>query len=125
VATFIGSPSMNLIRVSFSEEKGEFFVRIAGKRLRMPENKSGALRELNERECLLGIRPEHILITRKETETSIETEVISVESLGRDKVLLVARDNDRFFLLSDEKGFKEGESIRIELDLNYAHIFKA
>ncbi|MGA1790306.1 MAG: ABC transporter ATP-binding protein [bacterium] len=125
VAAFIGSPSMNLIRVPFSEEKGGFFILIAGNRLQIPQDKSGALKELNERECTLGIRPEHILITPKETDSSIETEVISVESLGRDKVILVARDDVRLYLLSDEKGIKEGDRIRIELDLNYAHIFKA
>jgi multiple sugar transport system ATP-binding protein len=124
VAGFIGSPSMNLIRVSFREEKGKFFVLIAGIRLRMPQDKSSTLKDLNERECILGIRPEHILIKPKKTETSIETEVISLESLGRDKVLLVAKDDCRLYLLSDEKGFKEGDRIRIELDLNHAHIFK-
>ena len=133
VATFIGSPPMNLLETSFIEQEGIFYVIIGDRKVRMPEDKTKDLKKLKEKSCILGIRPEHIYISRvsmRSGETSpskasqtFKAKIGSLEPLGREMLVHILLDNYRLSVLTGETGFKEGEIVDIELDLRKAHIF--
>ncbi len=83
VAQFIGSPPMNFIPVEFHAPllitSGDF-------RLTLPEVWGTALQKYNGRTLILGIRPEHLILSVPATKNwSIEVEL--VENLGNDTYL--------------------------------------
>ena len=141
VATFIGSPPMNLLETSFIEEQGIFYILLGDRKLRMPDNKSKDLKKLKEKSCILGIRPEHIYVRHLKSKPSEATppltpgtstavsqtlkgKIGSIEPMGREMLLHILLDKYKFSVLTTETGFKEGEIVDIELDLRNAHIFE-
>jgi multiple sugar transport system ATP-binding protein len=63
VAGFIGSPAMNLVEASVTEENGSVYAGFAGNRLRLAEEalaRCPALRRFAGSPVVLGIRPEHM-----------------------------------------------------------------
>ncbi len=83
VAQFIGSPPMNFIPVEFHAPllitSGDF-------RLTLPEVWGTALQKYNGRTLILGIRPEHLILSVPATKNwSVQVEL--VENLGNDTYL--------------------------------------
>ena len=79
VASFVGSPQMNLITLKCEDNKA-----ILGKyRLELPT--------VNQKpsEVVLGIRPEDVLLTSAESDTAIAGEIYLVEQLGKDNLVSV------------------------------------
>jgi multiple sugar transport system ATP-binding protein len=60
VAGFIGSPAMNFFEVTMSGSAEEVFVEGPGFKLRVPEDKAKALKDLLGKKAVFGIRPEDI-----------------------------------------------------------------
>ena len=119
----IGWPSMNMIKIRLIQKSGIFWFMIGETRLKMPENKLKNLKGLKSNEYILGIRPEHIHITHKRTKQSLVVKIISVESYGRDRVIIVSKNGQRLSILSTDKGLKEGDTVAIEFDLQKALVF--
>ncbi len=88
VADFIGSPAMNLIRVTGSLAKGARTVKLDGARVAIPET-----RELFAGgEFILGARPEHI---RFDDRSKLRGEVFGAEYLGTTQVVTVTTGRGR------------------------------
>lgn len=125
VATFIGSPPMNLIEASLIEDAGTLWLTIGGARLRVPE-KARLLKESGQAECLLGIRPENVHIAEEKTVASLPARIIQVEPLGRE-TFVHARVDDREISFLIPGGHKietrAGESPQLAFDLAKAHFF--
>lgn len=85
VATFIGSPAMNLLEGDFESNKG-FFVTESLK-YKLPDDVTEAVREKNIQKLILGIRPEDIVVTHVKATGLIKTEVYMIEPLGRELLL--------------------------------------
>ncbi|MCX7592149.1 MAG: ATP-binding cassette domain-containing protein, partial [Fischerella sp.] len=83
VAEFIGSPPMNFIPVEFHAPllitNGDF-------RLTLPEFWGNALQEYDGRTLILGIRPEHLILSAPATK-NLPVQVELVENLGNDTYL--------------------------------------
>jgi multiple sugar transport system ATP-binding protein len=63
VGGFIGSPAMNLVEATLSDDGGQTWVRFAGERLAVPAEVVAArpgLAAYRDRTVILGIRPEHM-----------------------------------------------------------------
>ncbi len=83
VAEFIGSPPMNFIPVEFHAPliitNGDF-------RLTLPESWANALQKYDGRKLILGIRPEHLIVSGAATR-NLPVQVELVENLGNDTYL--------------------------------------
>jgi multiple sugar transport system ATP-binding protein len=123
VATFIGSPPMNLIDTNFIEENGIYYIFLANKKIRMPERLKSDFVKLNKNICIFGIRPEHIKISPTQKDTTLKAQILFVEPLGKELLLQISIDKNKLFILTPEKSLKEGDIINIEFDIDKAHIF--
>ncbi|MGC8949067.1 MAG: ABC transporter ATP-binding protein, partial [Thermoprotei archaeon] len=92
VATFIGSPPMNIIPCEyFTNEtmnvilKGPGFIKIFDKDL-----STHIIKEAKSSEILVGIRPEHIKIHKnRESESDIEAKILLSEPLGSEQIIMI------------------------------------
>jgi multiple sugar transport system ATP-binding protein len=90
VATFVGSPGMNLMRVALERTHGGFAVRLGRSRFNLPAvalRRHPGLQAQSGGELLLGIRPEALRQSETPEEESLEVRVESRESLGHETIL--------------------------------------
>jgi multiple sugar transport system ATP-binding protein len=110
VATFIGSPSMNLFEGEVSD--GKFA--IPGATLPLPLGQNGMMAKT------YGIRPEHLSIQAEGTPAT----VIVVEPTGSEThVLVKLGDADVTLMLRDRIELQQGQTISIAPDLTKVHLF--
>lgn len=82
VADFIGSPPMNLIECSITNERGNWYLKGNGFSYQAEKRLSSTLSEYRGGKITLGIRPESIAILKEEAPRSIKAQVDAVEPLG-------------------------------------------
>ncbi|MGA1840170.1 MAG: ABC transporter ATP-binding protein [bacterium] len=89
VATFIGSPSMNIIRGEIVSRGKPLFFESKGFNLELPEEKRDLLRLYENKEIEMGIRPEHISFSDfSSKENNLVTgEVFIIELMGNEKII--------------------------------------
>src|SRR5438105_6934796 len=93
VATFIGSPAMNVVRSPLVAENGDLSVRIGQAALRLPPavlDRRPGLRERIGRDVVLGIRPEDVedaaLLPVPNGRALLDVKVTLVESTGAEVI---------------------------------------
>jgi sn-glycerol 3-phosphate transport system ATP-binding protein len=121
VASFIGSPSMNFLRATVSDDLSSIHLD-GGHTLRLPEKPT---RLGQQRSVTLGIRPEHIEISEYEAE-SIPFEVGMVETLGSDSLLYGKIQGEDELLTIRVPGryeFKPDETLNLKLNAENFHLF--
>jgi multiple sugar transport system ATP-binding protein len=150
VASFIGSPEMNLLKASIAGSDGSFEANVGGQRLPLPAAPA-ALAGYVGRDIALGIRPEHVgsgpgslrgtvvLSEALGSERLVHLEV-EAEPVVTEEVLEVAKDTDAAIAdeLSADAGRKrsifvgrldtsfaasQGESIEVSVATARAHFF--
>ena len=84
VASFVGSPAMNLIPCQAELQDGSFVLRCAAFRLPLTQ-RVGA--DLTSQELLLGIRPEHVTVVEGTGEEGIPATVDIVQPLGDEQIV--------------------------------------
>lgn len=115
VAGFIGSPPINFISVSLQESDGRFLLKNRDLQIELAkELGSKAENNSTSSEIMLGIRPEHITINKKE---GIETEVYVVEPLGRD-ILVSVKLGKSMIKVFASPSFKANIGDRVRLNFN-------
>ncbi len=131
VAGFIGSPPMNFIRGSLSEDDGKVRFKTRRADMTLPEERAKLLRDRGYigREVVLGIRPEDIRLEADviafASKNSAEAKVETFESSGEESLLYLAGLGEERMIvrLDDRLAVKEGETIRVAFDMNRAHMF--
>jgi multiple sugar transport system ATP-binding protein len=133
VATFVGSPAMNLMQGTIEDEDGGLALRLGSDRLALPSavtNRRPRLREFLGRPLCVGIRPEHLIdgAVAGDSLPRLSAKVRLVETLGAQKlvhldlavppvvtdaVLEVAGDVDEALVQDLKYEEKLGESIAI------------
>ncbi len=83
VAEFIGAPKMNIIKTNLIVENGKYYVTPFGSKIPVEGEKGEMLarRAVKSGEILLGVRPEHIVLSH-EAEHSIPCKLIVNEMMG-------------------------------------------
>src|SRR4051794_22781403 len=94
VATFVGSPAMNLIRVTIDDADGELGYSLDDSRIPLSRDaltKRPRLREYVGRDVALGIRPEHLVdgATLDRSLSRLSGRVAVVETLGSEQLVHV------------------------------------
>ncbi|MGI6285133.1 sn-glycerol-3-phosphate ABC transporter ATP-binding protein UgpC [Neomoorella humiferrea] len=127
VASFIGSPPMNFLNVSFEKEGGELKVKGRGFTFTLPQE-IGERVETERKEAILGLRPEDITIDAKLIQShpewvyKIRAEV--VEPLGGEGlVYFTFSDRQMVAKLSGSHLPKAGEDIALVFNLKRAYLF--
>ena len=92
VAEFIGAPKMNIVRTNLIRENGKYFVTPFGAKIEVDGEHGELLKQNNidSREILLGVRPEHIDLVSAPAENAINGTVLVNEMMGSELHLHVA-----------------------------------
>ncbi|UUZ82727.1 sn-glycerol-3-phosphate ABC transporter ATP-binding protein UgpC [Paenibacillus sp. P26] len=131
VAGFIGSPSMNFINGSFTDQGGDLYFKAPGLSVEVPEGKAKLLREKGYagKEVVIGVRPEDFheeaIFLEASPNTVVNAHIEVSENLGHEMFLylnglgtqsVVARVDGR-------AGMKEGTNVKLAIDMNKVHFF--
>jgi multiple sugar transport system ATP-binding protein len=109
VARFVGTPPMNLLD---------------GKILNLAKRKLEIGTELNKDEIIVGVRPEHIYVTKEEEESLFRGRISLVSSLGT-QILLYLKIGTYEVLATSFGSIpsKEGEPVGVNLDEKHIFVF--
>jgi len=128
VATFLGSPQMNIIPASLLEDKGNFKVVLAGIKentiaLRKETSKQLVSKSIPaDQEYLFGIRPDHISLGEEGIPATVEV----VEQLG-DETLLYTRieGHEKYVIVKMPLTglIKVGQKVNLVFDVNRVYLF--
>ncbi|CZF79146.1 sn-glycerol-3-phosphate import ATP-binding protein UgpC [Grimontia celer] len=115
VATFIGSPSMNILEGSAS-----------GGKLALANGELISDTNLEDRDLYIGLRPEHLQITENPEEKQLTMKVTLTESLGADLLVYgTLADSDQQMTLRVEGHVvvEDGASLPLTIDTKNIHLF--
>ncbi|WP_017303428.1 ABC transporter ATP-binding protein [Spirulina subsalsa] len=123
VAEFIGSPPMNFLPVQIVGPSTIVYEEL---RYTLPEVWENILNPYDGRSLLLGIRPEHLILSPPATK-NLEVQVDLVEALGNDTYIAAHLVSDPSLTLqirlSSEETVKVGESLWFALNPDKIHFF--
>jgi len=128
VAGFIGSPTMNFIECRIISQNGRLFVSIPEKKLGIPASLQAQFAKAVGRECIFGIRPDHIYdSTLKAPFQNAEraTAIIEVvEPIGSEVILLTRMGSERFTAsVNPQTKAQPSGAIEFLIDMNQMHLF--
>ncbi|MDR0886806.1 MAG: sn-glycerol-3-phosphate ABC transporter ATP-binding protein UgpC [Clostridiales Family XIII bacterium] len=122
VASFIGSPQMNMIDVLVTKKDGAYALTFEGNYITVPVGLQKAVEKYEGKEIILGIRPEHLFVSKAKADAdtaAFETRVELVEMLGAEsniyfnlqQKLLVAKAT-----LIESEGINRDDTVTMKLD---------
>jgi ABC-type sugar transport system ATPase subunit len=118
VATFVGSPAMNIIRGKMGKSGGRICVDFPVGRIEISKVTASAI-ECKSEHVALGFRPEDVKLTRKPlTPSALKANVYAVEPLGSDTyvTLLIPETKSKVIARTvPDIDFKVGEFVFIEI----------
>jgi len=94
VARLFGDPTINLAGIQPFEEHGALFAIISGARIRLGTSDGPP----PDRPCWLGIRPEHLAISRSAGDDSIRARILAITPMHDKAVLLLKLTDDTEWL---------------------------
>ncbi len=129
VASFIGSPTMNLIdgRLGKKDNKLHFeSTHAEGIRLCLDHPRFRPLQRLDGREVTLGIRAGDLRPTDADSTHSLTLDIESIEPLGDRMDLRGRRGNDSLVVrVPYDAKASAGERVRFEVDMERVHLFES
>lgn len=126
VASFIGSPQMNLTEVTVGKADGEYYINFDGKKMpllmeRVDVNK---LQAYVGKSIVMGIRAEDIKDIVVHPELAIEMDVELTELMGSEVYAYLVLGEDKFIAkLPPNTPAKTGQKLTVEFDANKIHLF--
>ncbi|MBR3919708.1 MAG: sn-glycerol-3-phosphate ABC transporter ATP-binding protein UgpC [Clostridia bacterium] len=95
VAEFIGAPKMNTFKTDLVCENGKYYVTPYGAKIEITGKKAEMLKEkgISSRSLILGVRPEHFKIAKKDDPSAIPCKITVNEMMGSELHLHVVEDN--------------------------------
>ena len=130
VATFIGTPQMNLFEnAKLVKENGKYVVKLDALSVELSEDKQAALAKNNvaEQDIILGVRPEHITLENTGIEGTVDVSELMgssvhlhVTSMGRDVVMVVSTMN---MTGAEVAALSNGNTIKYNFPGHVCHLF--
>src|ERR1051326_5922382 len=127
VAGFLGSPAMNFMKVTATEDNGALWVTNPGFRLKVPDFRASRLRGHVGAELWLGIRPEDLRVASgADGDLSFDAVVEVVERLGSETLLDVkAGPCAMVAAVEPDIGAKIRDKLRLAPNSERLHFFDA
>jgi multiple sugar transport system ATP-binding protein len=130
VAGFIGSPQMNMVDVTVSDEGGVTYLTFGKNRIALPENKGRKPEVLAYagKEVIMGIRPENIhdedMYLSQFPDSLVNADVEVVELMGAETYLYLTVEGRNFTArVSPRATTKAGDKIKVAFDTKKIHLF--
>lgn len=130
VATFIGSPQMNLISAVLERDSNGFFFSLAGARIPLPhaDSRADALSHFIGQTVIAGVRPEDLYCgeeaLRCQPGQKLTAEIIYVEPLGAEQLVHVQLDSRELVIRTYSKQNLASERFAaVALNPRHIHIF--
>jgi multiple sugar transport system ATP-binding protein len=134
VAEFIGAPKMNTFKTKLTVEGDKYFVEPYGAKIEVTGKKAEMLRAkgIDSREVILGVRPEHFVLSDATDLDAISCKIVVNEMMGSELHLHVVTDNnDKLIVriptvsLSDEQraALVYGATIYVTCEGKVMHFF--
>ncbi|SDL14407.1 ABC transporter ATP-binding protein [Aliiruegeria lutimaris] len=116
VASFIGSPSMNILDAILRNFDGSVYAETGDAKFAV----DGADGLDDGREVLVGIRPEHLMVG----EEGLQGEVAVVEPTGAEThVIIRANGRELTTIVRERREFRPGQSVRLSPQPGMVHLF--
>ena len=123
VAGFIGSPPMNMLDGSLIEKNGKKYIDLGIKTYEL-SNRFNNLKKPKTSDVVLGIRPEHISISKENVSNSIKANTDIVESIGRELHIHLRVDQKTIILISKStEDLEIGSEVNLVFDDKRIHVF--
>jgi multiple sugar transport system ATP-binding protein len=128
VATFIGSPAMNVFPASVSNGTERLVLNAGDFTITVPASRAGRLKDRVGQNVMIGVRPEHIQ-TRQFAENVREDNTIKlpvelVEPLGSETLLHLKGPTDSIVAKVDPRtDVKAGDIAELTINLEHLHAF--
>lgn len=119
-AKFIGSPSMNISEAAY--DAGRLYFQ--GKEIALPDMWSRLIAECGTKELYMGLRPEHMILSAKKTEDSVEGVIKYIEDYGNSYGVYVEIGNEEFIAITSGNFPMQGEKVHVKIDFEKLHIFR-
>ena len=134
VAEFIGAPKMNTFKTQLTREGDKYYVTPYGAKIEVTGKKAEMLKEkgIGSGEIILGVRPEHFVLSSANNPASIPCKIVVNEMMGSELHLHVVEENgDRLIVriptvsLSDEQraALGYGSTIHVTFEGKVMHFF--
>ncbi len=130
VATFIGSPQMNIFDATLLDENGSTYLQFGETRIKLPaaKGRNPEVLAYAGKEVIVGVRPESIhdeeVFIDQYPEAIIEADVDVVEQLGSITYLYVTCEgNSLTASVQPRTTVKTGDRIKLAIDVNRIHLF--
>ena len=130
VATFIGTPQMNLFEnAKLVKENGKYVVKLDALSVELSEEKQAKLAANNvaEQDVVLGVRPEHITLGTEGIEGKVDVSELMgssvhlhVTSMGRDVVMVVSTMN---MTGAEVAALSNGNTVKYTFPGHVCHLF--
>ncbi len=123
VASFIGSPPMNFWQAKINISKKIVSIRMPrGNALEVLVESDDIKRE---EPLTIGVRPEHLTVTREESD--IAGKIVLIEALGSENYVYVQMSDGTMITVRalDTVSYKEGENVFVKVAPEHCHLFHA
>jgi len=122
VARLFGDPAINLAEVQPVDEHGALFAMLSGAKIRLGSISGQPL----DRPCWLGIRPEHLAISRSAGDDAIRARILAITPVNEKAVLLLKlADGSEWLAALPPRAMEEGagEDVFIRFAPEHALLF--
>jgi multiple sugar transport system ATP-binding protein len=123
-ATFVGSPPMNVIPAEIRKEGDTSLITYADGRSELPRDRAWMLERLDDRDALLGIRPEHVSMGTTSESTSLAGNIDTIEPLGRELLYHVRTGAGNVLVLSSDEEHRLGDTVHLIFNPSHIHLFE-
>lgn len=132
VATFIGTPQMNLFNAKLEKSGKNLVVKFGSHTIELPESKSKFLIDESYigKDVIFGVRPEDLhneeIFINSSPKTVITAEVDVIEKLGNETIMYTKVDGKDDYTVArvDARTQAEtGDIIKLAIDANHIHLF--
>jgi len=130
VAGFIGSPAMNFLPATVSDENATVYIQTSGFKIGLPDAMGAKAKASGVKDFIFGVRPEDITKqgTGEATATMSEpvpAHVNVIETLGKETYLdITTGDENITAIISPNIAVKMDEDIELEINMDKVHLFK-
>jgi len=122
VASFIGNPGMNLMECEVTKFDSRIVLKSGDFRFEATQNISRLIEKRNLKEVVLGIRAEHIQLSRKRLEGSLEGECEITEDHGNLNIIVLNTGGKKIRVKTPET-YKIGECVYIVFPEDKLRVF--